>query len=642
MNSPVHRWRVAVGLSALAAATATAYLPALRAGFVWDDDAHVTHNLTLRSAAGLRAIWTGVAQKATSQYYPLTFTAFWVQYRLWGLHPAGYHAVNVALHALNAALLWFVLRGLRVRAAWFAAAAFALHPLHVMSVAWITELKNVLAMSFGLLFVLSYLAFDRRSEGPGPLARRWLFHGSALLCFALALLAKTAAASLAAGLVLALWARDSRLDAGRVAAVIPFLAAGAGMGLLTLWIERWQVGAAGRAFDLALAERVVVAGRAFWFYLGKLVWPHPLMFFYPRWEPAPRFSAFLPAAACALLLAVAWATPRRIGRAPFAALLYFGLASAFLPLAQVLYMMRYTPVSDHWTYFANPAIIALAAGSAGKALNGRGWAVRAAAAAGAVLLLTAYGVLTWRQGFMYRDAETLYIETIRRNPAATIASYNLAVLREQQGRFDEAVELYRQTLASDPRDDDAMVSLGTVYAARGDLASAARLYGQAVAVNSGNYKALMNIGALLAGEGRTEEAIAHYRSAIRLQPQAPEPHHNLAVALAKGDRNAEAVSEFEQAIRLRPDLVEAYLGLSAALVGERRLDNAEHVLRDGLGRVPHSIGLRNNLGGVLILQNRLDDAQEELQRVMEMEPGNADAARHLDEIKRLRNRTVVP
>jgi hypothetical protein len=260
----------------LVVATLLAYQPAWQAGFIWDDDEYVTDNPLLTAPDGLKRIWFSL--DSPSQYFPLTYTVFRIERSLWGLNPAGFHWVNILLHAANALLVWRLLRRLSVPGAWLAAAIFALHPVQVESVAWITELKNVLSLFFFLLAMRAWVEFVE--DRPKPL---WRFYALALMSCALALFSKTTACTLPAALLLVLWLKGKPIDRFRLAQMIPFLAMGAGMGLVTVWWERYHQGTQGVRFSYGLVERLLIASHAVWFYLGKLVWPVNLIFSYPRW-----------------------------------------------------------------------------------------------------------------------------------------------------------------------------------------------------------------------------------------------------------------------------------------------------------------------------------------------------------------------
>jgi hypothetical protein len=279
---------------ALVLAVLTAYYPAWHGGPVWDDEGHLTR-AELRSVEGLRRIW--FEPGATQQYYPVVHSAFWIQHRIWGDDTLGYHLVSIALHSLSALLVAAILRRLAVPGAWLAAVIFALHPVHVESVAWISELKNTLSGVFYLACALAYLQFDE-SRQPRQYALAMIF-------FILALLSKTVTATLPASVLVVLWWRRGTLSAGRdVRPLVPFFVLGAAAGLLTTWVERTVIGASGPEFDLTPLERVLIAGRAIPFYLWKLFWPFELVFNYPRWAVDPRawLQYLFPAGVLALVV----------------------------------------------------------------------------------------------------------------------------------------------------------------------------------------------------------------------------------------------------------------------------------------------------------------------------------------------------
>src|SRR5213594_2879888 len=264
----------------LAAITIFAYRPAWNGGFLWDDDDYIIKNDLLTASDGLRRIWFSL--DSPSQYFPLVYTTFRLERAIWGLHPAGYHWVNLLLHVANALLVWRVLVRLNVPGAWLAAAIFALHPVQVESVAWITERKNVLMGFFFLLTLLAWTAFvDERTKRP------WRFYGLALIFYMLALSAKTTACTLPAALFLILWLQKKPISWKRISQIIPFLVLGIAMGLLAMWWERYHQGTSLALVPLGPIERILVASHAVWFYLGKLIWPSSLTFIYPRWTISP-------------------------------------------------------------------------------------------------------------------------------------------------------------------------------------------------------------------------------------------------------------------------------------------------------------------------------------------------------------------
>ncbi|HEX4342912.1 MAG TPA: O-GlcNAc transferase, partial [Verrucomicrobiae bacterium] len=327
----------------LVVATFIAYQPMWHAGFIWDDDAYVTNNQTLHDLNGLKQIW--LEPKATPQYYPLVYTTFWLEYHTWKLNPLGYHVVNVLLHALGSLLLWRVLKRLALPGAWLAAAIFALHPVNVESVAWVTERKNVLSAVLFFAAALAYLRFDGLAESK---KRLWTWWCAALLLFIGALLSKTVACSLPAALLLVCWWKKGRVTMADVLPLIPFFIMGLGLGLHTAWLEKHHVGASGAEWSLSFIERCLIAGRALWFYAGKLVWPSQLTFIYPRWQIGTGvwWQWLFPLAVLAVVVTL-WRARKRLGRGPLVAVLFF--AGTLLPALGFfdLYPMRYSFVADH-------------------------------------------------------------------------------------------------------------------------------------------------------------------------------------------------------------------------------------------------------------------------------------------------------
>ena len=390
----------------LAVVTILAYQPAWHGGLLWDDD-NCTTPRELRSLDGLGRIW--FQPRATAQYYPLLYTSYWVQQRLWGDSTTGYHLVNLLLHIGCVVLVLKILRFLRVPGAELAAMIFALHPVNVETVAWIAERKNTLSGIFALAATFSYLKFDENRS-------RWSY-ALAIGLFLLGLLSKTAIVTLPlAWLVIFWWKRGAISWRRDVVPSIPFFFLAAVAGLVTRWFENTGIGYKATILDLSLLDRCLIAGRAFWFQLGNLLWPSNLMFVYPRWEiNAAVWWQYLFPLAVLGLLGILWSL-RRWSRAPLAGVLIY----IFLLLPSLgflnIYFFIYSFVADHWQYLACLGIITpCASGIVLLAGRLKRWQ---ALLEPATMLLLGGGlfVLTWQQSRMYTDIETLYRTTIARNP----------------------------------------------------------------------------------------------------------------------------------------------------------------------------------------------------------------------------------
>lgn len=583
---------------ALALLPLAIYAPLIDAGFIWDDNVYVTQNATLRTLSGLYRIW--LVPGSVPQYYPLVHTTFWVEYHLWGLHAAGYHVVNVLLHAASVVLLWRVLLLLRVPGAWMAAAVFAVHPVMTESVAWITERKNVLSLALALGAMLAYLRFTRLAAPPDAVVadRRSAFRY--LLAFALfvgSLLSKTVTCSLPAVVLVVIWWKRGRLTRRDLGPLLPFFAVGFALALGTLWLEKYRVGARGVEWLLTPMDRVFIAGRALWFYAGKLLWPHPLIFFYPRWAiDSSSFSqALYPAAALGAGGAL-WLARARIGRGPLAAALIFaGVLTPALGFFDV-YPFRYSFVADHFSYHANIAPItgAVAACAIASANWGRAGMLAARAAGAAVLIVLA--ALTVQQTHIYRDLETLCRDTIAKNPAAWQAYSNLASTLAYAGRYDEAIQVARDGVAVAPQVPETHNTLGAMW-----MLAATR-------------------------EGvtpfRLEQAIEAFEETLRIEPDYEETLFNLAQALAAAGRPREASVYFAQASQKHPDDVDARIGLGRSLLALDLHDRAQAEFLAALRIDPASVDAHYELGNLLVRHHDLHGARTHYEQAVRLRPGN--------------------
>ena len=614
---------------AILALTVLAYLPAISGGYIWDDDVYVTHNPTLNSLIGLGKIWTDPT--VLPQYYPLVFTSFWIEHHLWQLHPLGYHVVNVLLHALNAILLGLVLRRLRIAGAWLAAAIFALHPVHVESVAWITERKNVLSGTLYLSALLAYLRFDeidaaaegeRSRQDPRPWRIYWLAFGLYLG----ALLSKTVTCSLPAAILLILWWKRGRLRRAEILPVVPMLLVGAAMGLMTAWIEKHHAGAQGQEWTLSAIERCLIAGRAVWFYAGKLAWPRSLTFIYPRWrlDPASVIQWLYPAATAALVFAL-WLFRRRIGRAPLIAVLLF--AGTLVPALGFfdVYPMRYSFVADHFQYLASAALLASFVAGISGLLRRFHAPIRPIGSLAGAVALAILGTLTWRQGAIYRDPERLWRDTLKNNPSGWMAHNNLGSVLLEQHRLEEARAEFLETLRLKPDYAAARSNLGVILYQQGKLPEAIAEYRQALELQSDYAVAYNNLGRTLVDQGKFDEAVTQYTEALRIQPDFPEALNSCGVALALQGKMAEAMALFSEALRLEPDYAEAHSNAGLALALQGKAEEAIRHYTEAIRLKPDYAEAHYNLGRALAAQGKGEDAIRHYTEALRFKPDHAGA-----------------
>jgi tetratricopeptide (TPR) repeat protein len=604
----------------LLAATLLAYQPAWNGQPLWDDAAHMTKP-ALRSAAGLASIWTQLG--ATQQYYPLMHTVFWLEYHLWGESTAGYHLVNILLHFSSVVLLVAILRRLRVPGAWIAGGIFALHPVMVESVAWITELKNTLSGVFFLAAALAYLKFDSQRERK--------HYALALLLFLLGLLAKSVIVTLPAVLLVVFWWMRGRLSLKRdVLPLAPFFVVGIVSGMFTAWVERRFIGAQGGDFDFSLVDRCLIAGRAAWFYLYKLLWPANLVFIYPRWhiDSTAVWQYLFPAAF--LLVAVLFWALRNRSRTPLAVLLYFVVA-LFPALGFFnVYPFIYSFVSDHFQYIACIGPIAAVAASIALGTDHvnaglRRWLQPLLYG----LLLSVLFILSRNQSRMYSDAETLYRTTVTKNNRCWMAHTHLGLLLMETGRHDEAKAHLLQALELHPNQADAHSNLGLLFMDMGRPDEATAHLRKALELNPNHADAHNNLGALLAHNGRPDDAMTHLLRALELHPDHAEVHYNLGDLLAGMGRADEAMVHYRKALGFHPNYADAHNNLGLLLAKQDASDEAMAHFRKALEANPHHANAHNNLGVMLAGVGQIDAAIAHYRKALEIDPLAVD---HLDNL----------
>ena len=540
MERSLRRW-VSVGLLAVAvsALTVTVYRPASNGQFVWDDDRYVANNHLLTAPDGLRRIWFSL--DAPSQYFPLAYTVLRIERALWGLDPVGYHWVNIFLHLGNALLVWCVLARLKVPGAWLAGAIFAVHPVQVESVAWISELKNVLMGFFFLLTLLVWIEYVDATT-----RRRRILYLAALLSYLLALSAKSTACTLPAALLLILWLKHKPIGRKALLEIVPFVVLALGIGLIAIWWEKYHQGTR-VLISLAPMDRLLIASRAIWFYLSKMFWPSDLTFIYPQW----RIDSSNPFAYVWLIAAVVFAVMIYYGRRFFgrgievAALFFVATLGPLLGFI-MLYTFRYTFVADHYQYLASIGPIAVA--SAGLVTLSRLSKIsQSLVASSGFAILICLSLLTWRQSATYRDLETLWRTTIAKNPSCWMAHNNLGVVQFQKGEIDDAISKYRQSLQLNPDYPEARYNLGGAFLRKGEVNQAISECEKAIKLQPNDPDAHVVLGNAFMAKQEVDRAINEYAEALALSPEDSNAHYNLGVALQQRGEIDRAAREFEKA-----------------------------------------------------------------------------------------------
>ena len=566
------------------------YTPAISNGFIWDDDVMLTDNVVMKADDGLRRIWFTTE---LSDYFPLTSTTFWIEWRIWGLNPIGYNVTNILLHALSGVLLWRVLLRLKVPGAWLAGILFTVHPVCVASVDWIAERKNTLSMVFYLAALIFYLRFE--------LDLRKRTYAFALLAFVLALLSKTSVVVFPVVVLLCAWWQRSTISKQDIVRSLPFFMAAMVFGLVTVWFQLHELLSGELRSTDTLLTRLLGGSWAIWFYLGKALWPVKLCMIYPQWRIIEtRVLSYVPALLWLATLVTCWVFRRRWGRPFFFGLAYFTIA--LLPVLGFLHMdfLRFSQAADHLQYIALPGITALtvAIGVAGWKRFCRSdaakWPGATAFIAACPVLL--FSVLTWQQSSTYVDEETLWRDTIRKNPTGWVGYHNLADRLAELHRFDEATHYYQQALELEP-----------------DYA-----------------KGHNNLGNCLVVLGRIDEAIDEFLDAIQTKPELAEAHHNLGVAFYQQKEYAKALECFKKASALQPEYASAYFYAGNT---ELQLGYLNEALNDYFKAAkynPDEPDIHYNIGITLGVRGNTNAAVRFLRNAIRLQPNHLLARKELD------------
>jgi tetratricopeptide (TPR) repeat protein len=656
----------------LAIVAGIAYLPMLHNGFVWDDDTFLTKNPLIKAPDGLFRFWFSTQP---SDYWPVTSSTLWVEWRLWGMHAVGYHATNLLLHITEGLMLWSILRRLRVPGAYLAALLFVVHPVNVESVAWIAQRKNLTAMLFYLLSIHCFLR-TRWSDptpgrlldsvaGPAPRSRvappgDLVMYGLSLLAFILALLSKGSVAPLPV-VFLGIIAWRRRVTSRDVLKLAPFFLVTAALIAVNIWFQTHGSGEIVRQANGL--ERLLGAGAVVWFYLSKALLPVDLIFVYPQWHiRADDVLWWAPLLAAIVLTALLWIrlrslspvipraarnppvaadeiprcarhdriAKREIWRGAFFAWLYFG--AMLLPVMGFtdVYFMRYSLVADHYQHLAIISVLALAA--AGWAQWGADPRLKNVLAAAVVGILA---VLTWQQCGMYRDSPTLYRVTLERNPDCWMVYNNRALTEAESGQPADATRDFERALRLNPDFYEAHLNFGSVLLNTGHPAEALAQYEEALRSPGSRPVAHYSLGNALHSLGRNAEAAQEYARAVQLRPNYPDAENNLGFALETSGHLPEAVLHYRRAIELDPDNAGANYNLGNALHTLGQGNEAIAYYEKALRLNPGNFEADNNLGIALAEASRFPEAGRAFQESLRVNPNYAAARQNLERLQAL-------
>ncbi len=614
------RWKSPVaGAVLIFLITVAAYLPVLRGEFVFDDGLLITDNRIIKAGDGLHRFWFTTE---APDYYPLTWSLWWLEWRLWGDNATGYHAVNLVLHAANAILVWMVLRRLKVPGAWFAALIFAIHPVNAATVAWISEQKNTLSMLFYALAILLYLRFVGEN--------RWCWYALSLAAFLLALLSKSAVVMLPFVLLGCVWWLHGAVRRRDLLCAAPFFVLSLVFGLVTIWFQ-YNRAMGGQAVRVdGFLSRLATAGLVPWFYVYKVLLPFNLMVIYPEWKnDASRWASYLPGTILIICLVVSWRNRRTWGRP-----LLFGLGYFVVTLFPVLGFLdqgfyQHALVADHWLYYSIIGVIALVVGvgaTIGRRASEPG---RSLGVLACVAMLMMLGMAAWTRASVYQTSETLWDDTVAKNPKAWLALYNLGNLRSRHGDMQRAIEWYQQALVYKPDYADAHVNLGDSLLRVGRVQEAIDQYRRALQIQPRKADVHNNLGFALFQAGKREEAIGHYEQALQIDPDFAAAHYNLGNAFLEAGKIQDAVGHYEQAVRINPDYADAHNNLAFALLQEGKIQEAIGHCEQALRVRPEYAEAHYNLGNALQQQGKIKEAIAHYKEALRLKPDFAEARNQL-------------
>ena len=615
--------RGALAALALGLLVGICYLPAmLWGGFVWDDFIWFQSRAVLEWS-GLGDIWSWPSRiESELHYWPLTYTTFWLEHKMWGLAPAGYHVVNVLLHCFNCLLLWRLLLRLSVPGAWVAAAVFAVHPLHVESVAWVIERKDVLSGLFYLAAVLVWLRFLEES-------RPWRY-SLALLLFAAGLLSKSIVVTLPAALLILRWWKEGCITVRDLRRVAPFFL----VALVITAVDLYSYGSRQGSLDYSLPERMLIAARALWFYAGKLAWPTDLAVIYPRWDVSPADPwAWLTLAGAAALAATLWLARHRIGRGPLAGALFFAVTLS--PVLGFVYhgYMEYSLVADRFQYLSGIGAMAVLVGAAVHGAGRLPGRLKSGAAGVMVVLLAILGTMTWRQADIYRNGVTFFSHVVSLNPEARSAHYNLSTASMNAGCLEEALAAARIAVEKSPDRADAHAVLGTALVRTERFVEAEEVLSRALEIHPSHKGIRRSMAEMLRKQERYEEALEAYRALLEIDPEYPLAHSFMGDILIQLHRHDEAVESLSKALRLvraapsvaadLPTPGSLHVLLGKALQGTGRTREAEPHFRRALQLDPLNMDALEQVAASEFGRKRYQQALDLYRRQLEIDPDKA-------------------
>jgi tetratricopeptide (TPR) repeat protein len=630
-------WLVAV---LLALVTIALYWPALRHDFVnYDDRVYVTENVHVQNGLTWESIKWALLNPVSSNWHPLTVLSHMLDCQLFGLKPGGHHLTNVLLHALNVVLVFALLQQM-TGALWrslLVAALFGWHPLHVESVAWIAERKDVLSTCFGLLALIFYARYVQKSEVRSqksetnlPTSSSFLlspFYWLALFFFVLGLMSKAMLVTLPCVLLLLdYWPLQRFKIQGsgfRVQSLvlekIPFFALAAAASTVTLVVQK-RSGAMMSGENLSLGARVGNALISCCRYLGKMIWPTDLAVFYPHPRYWPLEKVLLAGVFLCGISVLLWV---KQGRYPFLLMGWLWFVGTLAPVIGLV-QVGGQAMADRYTYIPSLGLLILAIWGAYELTRRWRHHVIGLSVAGLAAIVLCCAVTRQQLGY-WQDSETLFRHTLAVTENNALAHNNLGIALFDKGQTDEAMGHFQEAIRLNPDYAEAHYNLGVARARKNQIDEAISQFQEALRLKPDYAEAHINLGVALARKNQIDEAISQYQEALRLKPDFAEAHYNLGVALARKNQIDGAISQYQEALRLKPDYADAHHNLGVALARKNQIDGAISQFQDALRLKPDYAEAHYNLGVALARKNQIDGAISQYQEALRLKPDYADA-----------------
>ena len=600
--------------------TVAVYLQVWSAGFVnYDDEAYVTANTHVQSGLTYEGTLWAFNVGYEGNWHPLTWLSHMLDCQLFGPSPIGPHAVNLLLHLANTLLLLLVLNrttGSLWKSA-FVAALFAVHPLHVESVAWVSERKDVLSTLFWFLTMWAYVRYTE-----SPSLKRY---GVVTAFFALGLMSKPTLMTLPFLLLLldywplGRWSEASRRERWRlVRQKLPLFAMSLTSGVLT-YVAQHKGGAIRTVIELPLSSRISTAIIAYVSYMAKMLWPAKLAVFYPHPVSVPLWHIL---AAAVFLAAVTTLVIRSARSRPY---LVVGCLWYVVVLAPMIGLIQVgdQAIADRYTYVSLIGLFIMFAWGVpasieafrhkGKGESGDLTCQSIVRPLGVLSLIAiaALAACTWRQTGYWHDSINLWTHTLAVTTENGVGHYNLGLALQRLGRTDEAIDQYEQAIRIRPDDAEALNNQGAAYGALGRIDEAIEKYKQAIGINPDYADAYNGLGAAYGQLGRSAEAMDAFKQAIRIDPDNADAHYDLGLELYKLGRSDEAIEEYKQAIGISAD-AETYNSLGAAYGDLGKVDEAIDAFSQAVRMKPGLADAHGNLAIALFNGGRYAEAWEQV------------------------------